>query len=115
MFGIPDNFPFHKLVGATLIQVCTGEHQLQLHFDGMQSISIESSLRINDGEDKIENFVEVSTSVCRLLGDKVLGANAPDKRTLRIIFAKGVLEILDDSDQYEAFQVGFPDEGLFVI
>jgi len=69
MHGIPEDFPHQKLKGATLIQVCTGEHQLQLHFDGRQSVSIESSLRIGPAGEKISDFVDASTSVCRFLGD----------------------------------------------
>jgi hypothetical protein len=115
MFGIPDNFPFHKLIGATLQQVCTGQYQLQLHFDGGQRISIESALRLNDAGDKFSNFIEASTPICRFLGEAISEASAPDQRTLRLVFANGVMEIFDDTDQYEAFQVGFHGEGEFII
>lgn len=115
MYGIPDNFPFHKLVGATLIQVCVGEHQLQLHFDGEQRISVESALRLNDAGDKISEFIEASTPVCRFLGAAILEATAPDKLTLRLVFTRGVMEIFDDSEPYEAFQISLPGEAEFII
>jgi hypothetical protein len=115
MYGLPSNFPYHKLAGAMLIQVCIGEHQLQLHFDSGLSISVGSTLRLNGVSDEFSDFPEVASSICKFLSDTISLAEAPSGKVLRLIFSRGSIEILDDSERYESFQVSIPGETLYVI
>ena len=114
MYGIPSDFPHDLLKGAALIQVCVGEHQLQLNFDGGQNVSIESCLRIDGGE-KLSDFTQAATSICRFLGYQVEESSAPDTKTLKLRFSRGTIEVLDDTLQYESFSIALPDRGIFFV
>ena len=61
-----------------------------------------------------DQFAEAANAICGFLGDRVTGASAVDARTLRVSFSKGVIDIFDNSGQYESFAVRFPGRDVIV-
>ena len=49
MYAIPKDVDWSFMLGKALIQVCYGQYQTQLRFDGDVSISIEGNVEHRDG------------------------------------------------------------------
>jgi hypothetical protein len=109
MYGLPTDFDPSFLKGIDLFQVCVGEHQVQMHFDKEVLLSIESSFRIQlaDGEAQLyEDCRSSAGALAALVSDKTADAAAQPNGTLRLTFASGRwIEIYDDSQQYESYQI----------
>ena len=84
MYGVPHDLDLSRFVGATLIQVCLGEFQVQFHFQAADtagseeglSIGVEGRWELRDKSGGIvdhsqENAKRESYQVHRLLGDAV--------------------------------------------
>jgi hypothetical protein len=112
MHGVPVDLDLSRFEGATLIQICIGEYQVQFHFHPQGSISIEgkwelrdlagalldASLQTNEERDAYRLHV--------LLGKRVAGSfvNAPNSFSLR--FESGAtLMVFDESEEYESFSI----------
>ena len=104
MYGVRSDFPFDRLVGATLEQICIGENDLQFRFDGSTVISVTSGLALNGGV-KESDFGLLATALCKLLGMKITAAAARNDKSLVITIGSNELEIFDDSVEFESFVV----------
>ncbi len=114
-FGTGD---FHFLEGLTLIQVCLGQFQTQLHFDTRVRISTEGRYIHRIAVDNRELIQEPSScgynELHRLLGATVAKAVVSSPNSLTLSFSNGDLLILvDDSQQYESFLIG--SDGRLII
>ncbi len=119
MYGVPQDLDLSRFVGATLIQVCLGEFQVQFHFqaaggvgsEGMLCIGVEGRWGLHDRSGRIldragPNSDREAYRLHRLLGHAVEGAELDAPRSFALRFAGGeVLRIFDDSDQYESFSI----------
>jgi hypothetical protein len=111
MYGVPTDLDLGYLHGATLIQVCLGEYQLQFHFHPKGSISVEGRWELHDaaGEliDRLYDGMErPAYQLHRLLGQAVVGTEVAAPVSCALRFQKGeVLRLFDDSQQYESFQI----------
>ena len=119
MYGVPRDLDLSRFIGATLIQVCLGEFQVQFHFHAaggvgshrMLHIDVERRWELRDESDRIVDRAEPNSDrhasrLHRLLGRAVTETvvDAPCSFALR--FASGEeLRVFDDSDQYESFSI----------
>ncbi len=111
MYGVPIDLDLTYLHGATLIQVCLGEFQLQFQFHPRGAISVEGRWEFRDAGGALIDQLHDGTErppyhLHRLLGKKVVGTEvaAPDSCALR--FEAGeILRFFDNSKQYESFQI----------
>jgi len=46
LYGLPEDYDASFFDGRSLIQLCLGEHQAQLHFDGNVSIFLEGEFTL---------------------------------------------------------------------
>ena len=104
MFGITSDFPWHLLAGTTLIQVCIGENEVNLHFDQDVALLIMSSFRIDKGE-VCDNYRNAATPLCQFLGKTLINVHPNGKTCLALDFGDGSLELYDDDEHYESFVV----------
>lgn len=117
MYGVPTDLDLTYLHGATLIQVCLGEYQLQFHFHPRGSIYVEgrwelldaTGSRIDGWRDRFNRPRDASGpqyQVHRILGQKVIGTEVSAPESCAFRFEKNdVLRFFDDSEQYESFQI----------
>jgi hypothetical protein len=85
MYGVPANLDVAIFVGATLVQVCFGEFQVQFNFDPFRSIAVEGRWQIfaPDGQLTYDGGMGTASeqSVAQmLLGRKIVSGSvrAPD-------------------------------------
>ena len=109
MNGLPPNLDLTALVGEELLQLCFGAHQLQIHFDRRIQVMIESECVLRGTTPdpmRVVDYSSAASSLCRLLGVKVLSAARADDGGLLLCFASGAeLHVLNDSQEHEAFQI----------
>ena len=108
MKGLPVNIDLAPLSGTEAIQLRFGEHQVQIHFANESSISVESTMVLSAGagDVRIDDYPHAASLLCRILGDRVLGATRGDDGGLLFRFESGTtLRVLNDSARYESFQV----------
>lgn len=105
VYGLPKNVDWNFLVGAILEQICFGKHNIQFHFDREISISVMSSLRLDGAESPTIDFGELATTLCALLGEEITAAIPSNERAVSIRIGNRVLELIDDSDQFESFVI----------
>lgn len=111
MFGVPENLDLTVFHQAELIQVCLGQHQVQLHFHPAGDISIEGSWELLDGSGRcIDRNYDTpdrpAFQLHRLLGRKVIESEVSAPTWMSLKFDGGdVLRVFDDSECYESFQI----------
>jgi hypothetical protein len=120
MYGVPRDLDLSRFLGAELIQVCLGVHQVQFRFqaagttggkEGFRGISAEGRWEFRDAAGRIvdsagPNEEREAYRVHRLLGHIVEGAELDAPRSFALRFAGGdELRIFDDSDRYESFSI----------
>lgn len=111
MYGVPSDLDLDSFKGATLIQVCLGEFQLQFKFDSDAEISVEGAWQIVGRNSEIvdagtRNVQRTENRVHLLLGRKVEGwsVHAPEWFELQFE-GRLALRVFDDSEQYESFSI----------
>lgn len=119
MYGVPQDLDLSRFLGATLIQVCLGEFQVQFHFQvigsmasqGGLELAVEGRWELRDGSGSIvdramPNGDRDTFRLHRLLGRAVTRTDveAPHSFALRFASAEE-LRVFDDSDQYESFSI----------
>jgi len=114
VYGLPKGLDWTFLVGAALEQVCIGQHTIHFRFDRNISISVYSSLRLDDAKSPSGDFGEMATVLCELIGQGITAAGPLDARTLAIRFGSRRLELFDDSDQFESFVIAVGGD-VFVV
>jgi hypothetical protein len=115
MYGVPANLPLAMFDGATLVQICLGETQLQLQFHNVErrtgpSINVEGDWELRDesGEtvDHGRSTEREAYRVHVLLGRQVVETEIDPPRSFTLKFEGGlVLRIFDDSEEYESFSI----------
>ena len=119
MYGVPRDLDLNRFVGATLIQICLGEFQVQFHFqtasrggsEGMLHIDVERRWELRDATGRIVDGAEPNSRrdayrLHRLLGHAVAGTEVDAPRSFALRFAGGEeLRVFDDSDQFESFSI----------
>ncbi len=111
MYGVPTDLDLTYLHGASLIQVCLGEYQLQFHFSPRGAISVEGRWELRDAAGSIVDRLYDGTErppyeLHRLLGKKVVGSEVSAPVSCALRFEEGeVLRFFDDSKQFESFQI----------
>jgi hypothetical protein len=58
MYGVPADLPIQPFVGQELNQICLGRFQIQLHFSGAGSISVEGDWELRDAGGEIVDRAE---------------------------------------------------------
>lgn len=119
VYGVPHNLDLSRFVGATLLQVCLGEFQVQFHFqaagnvgsEGMLHIGVERHWELRDESGRLvdrtgPNSEREAYRLHRLLGRAVTGTEVNAPRSFALRFVSGEeLRVFDDSDQYESFSI----------
>jgi hypothetical protein len=119
MHGVPPDLDLSRFLGATLVQICLGAHQVQFHFQGadawgpkVPSISVEGGWELRDAAGSLvdedqEHLEREVYRLHRLLAGEVVGTevDAPDSFALRFDGGEE-LRIFDDNAHYETFSIG---------
>jgi hypothetical protein len=119
VYGVPRNLDLSRFIGATLIQVCLGEFQVQFHFqparrvgaDGLLHIGVERQWEMRDEagmivDQAMQNSDRDAFRLHRLLGGVVTETEVDAPLSFMLRFASGEeLRIFDDSDEYESFSI----------
>jgi hypothetical protein len=112
VYRIPEDFDASVFVGATLATVTFGPFKVDLNFEGDEPlwIAVEGSYehsgpRSEGWTDEVR--VPAGTSRLMQLTNHVVSKTARlDAERLRLDFDHGhALTLIDDSDQYESFQI----------
>jgi hypothetical protein len=118
MYRLPSDPAIDVLKGQTLIQVCFGENDLFLNFSGNISFGIYSSVGLGTNADRVVkscDFAGVSQDLLRLLSVLVSNVNWAKDGRISITFETGyVVELYDDSEQFESYTIKKPD-GVVVV
>jgi hypothetical protein len=112
--GVPENFDYDVFVGAVLESVSFGAYIVHLNFSSEKSsplyIAVEGTF-VHTGPEAggWEDTVRLPTKSSRLMqltNHLVTAAARIDQTRMRIDFDHGhQLTLLDDTDQYESFQI----------
>jgi hypothetical protein len=109
MKGLPRDIDLTPLVQSTVIQLCFGLHQLQIHFDNACQIIIEGACELQQSGQpalRIEDFVSSGSALCGVIGERTRSATRTESGGLLLMFEDGAkLECLRDTDAFEAFQI----------
>ena len=111
MYGVPADLDLSHFQGGTCIQVAIGEHQIQFHFQPEATISIQGRWEVRDGEGQLVDQSAVHGErdkyrVHRILGQSVVDSSVSTPTSFALTFENNhVLEIFDDSEQYESCQL----------
>jgi hypothetical protein len=109
---IPEDFDASVFVGATLATVTFGPFKLDLTFEGPAPLWIavegpyEHAGPQSEGWTDAPRFPIAASRLMQLTNHAVEHAARLDGRRLRLRFDHGhALTLIDDSDQYESFQI----------
>ena len=111
MYGVPADLPIQPFVGQELIQICLGRFQIQLHFSGAGSISVEGRWELRDGAGDIVDRAKdhenrESYRIHRLIDVAVDRFSIDPPRSFMLFFKNDLaLTVFDDSEQYESFSI----------
>jgi hypothetical protein len=111
VYGVPADLNLAFLHGAKLIQVCLGQYQLQFHFHPTGSISVEGGWALQDAAGvRIDGHHDGPErppyQLHRILGHRVVASEVSAPAWFALRFEGGeLLQVFDDSPQYESFQI----------
>lgn len=109
MNGLPAEIDLLRLIGATVTQMCFGQNQFIINLDPSISFAIESSCEFEScvgASHTIRNFPQSATILCELLGESIHSAMRDTEGGLIVRFANSsILHVLNDSKDYESFQI----------
>lgn len=119
MYGLPVETDLTPLVGTDVTYVGVGQFMTHVAFSGPPDSSItiegEFSLEIADRRVTFSESVDGGGALLALLGQSVTSAVIPTDGTVRIAFSNGTtLEVPDDSEQYESYQLNLSGRELIV-
>jgi len=123
--GLPAGTDVSFLVGATLTQVCIGQHEVNLNLssgnpwtDPGASITVESAIRLvlpTQAEFTSDAPALIGPALLPLLGSAVSSASVIQPGTLRLAWTSGhVLDIIDSVEHYESYTVNHGDNIIVV-
>jgi len=110
MHGVPSDLIVEGLIGSDLQQICIGKHDVQFRFRSGTFIAVQGGARILKYETQVSVWTDEGSwdtlAFHELLNHSVTGYAVASNHVLRIDFDDGlVLELIDDSDQYESMQI----------
>ena len=110
MYGLSPDLKIEGMLDHTLTQICVGKYDVQFRFSSGTFIAVQGGARILEDGRTIATWNEEGAwsdlSFQKLLNHDVIGYSVTDSKTLRIDFGDNfVLELLDDSDDYESMQI----------
>jgi hypothetical protein len=109
MNGVPSQIDPKLFIGATLTQVCTGLHEVILHFDNGTAITIECDVtgRIADSIDTFSESTSFGKWVVAALGRKIRSIEPKNSKSLLLTFDGDFSMEIHDSNapHYESFTV----------
>jgi hypothetical protein len=119
MYGLPEDLDLSFFVGTTLIQLGMGEHQIQFVLHPNVRLSVESTMRLTSAtglNSRVEDgYREEAGVLLPLISHDVERASRTPSGALRLEWSNGaVLEVDDDSDQYESYTINH-GERLIVV
>lgn len=121
MYGIPPDLKLDSLIGCDLNLLGLGRYDVQLNFDGsgitfciQGGISLLKNGKIVAIWNEQNNWSSLAFQ--EILNATVKNYSIPNEKLLEIKFMNGfVLQVHDDSDQYETMQIYFDDTTKLAI
>ncbi len=119
MYGFPPSEEFAALTDRELTQLCIGEYQIRLNFDGDVTLSIQSVFTHSAAPPSDLSgdfsFPRSGSTLTSLLGAKVVSATTIPPESLTIEFSNGEsLTVYDNDPSYEALQFDGPGTSVIV-
>jgi hypothetical protein len=118
MYGLPEDFDASVFVGRELQQVSFTANTISLVFDGDVAIAVESTIVLQLGSvaaPERQTPPVTSSRLMALAGLTVQSARSDRDGTLALDFGGGrSLTLLDDSSQYESYQIQMPGRQIVV-
>jgi len=120
MYGLKKDIDLSFLKGRELIQVAIGLYHMSFRFDEDVAISIEGQFSYFDGhKESIWNreagATQIAGQTVALLGKTIEDFEGQEDGTLRLKFSNGhVVTILDNSKEYESYDITRPGETIVV-
>jgi hypothetical protein len=109
MHRLPPDLDLSFFHGKTLLQVCIGQNEMILRFDGDVAVTVTSRIGFTDTRelrDTYEDFAKAAHAVLGLLHDVILQARGDSEGTLSLVFRSNkTLEFYDTSDRYESYLI----------
>jgi Family of unknown function (DUF6188) len=117
MYGLTAEIDLSFLVGGELQQVAVGQHEVILHFFKGISITVQSDLRLSEGDDqgdRLSGAPSQGVVLIGLLASSVVRASGADG-TLTMEFSDGsTLAVYDSSPNFESYTITY-DGGTIVV
>jgi hypothetical protein len=118
MYGLKNTIDLSFLLRASVSQIVVSLSALSIDFDKAVRLTIFSSFAVGlPGQpmSKFNGSTEDAPALFPLIGDVISEAKATASGGLQVIFESGsVLEIFDDSEQYESFSIANGDQLIVV-
>lgn len=120
MYGLSKDIDLSFLNGRELVQVAIGVYQVQFGFDEDVRISVESYFGYSDGQGEWiwrpePGASQIAARTVALLGSSIQGFQAHEDGTLILTFHGGQrITILDNSKQYESYDITLPGRTIVV-
>jgi hypothetical protein len=118
MYGLKNTEDLSFLLGACVSQIVISLSALSIDFDQPARLTIFSSFAVSIADNPLIRFdgsAEDSVALLPLISDVITAASATTSGGLRVNFKSGaVLEIFDDSKQYESFTISNGDQLIVV-
>jgi hypothetical protein len=108
MNGLSATVDLSPLKAAAPIQICFGQHQVQLHLDSGDQVVIEGECELveNGVTVRVVQFGEHAAAFCRLIGSRVERPSRLPDGGLSLEFENGrLLRIPNDSREFECVQI----------
>jgi hypothetical protein len=118
MYGLKNTEDLSFLLNACVSQIVVSLSALKIDFDQPARLTIFSAFAVSIADQPMIRFdgsAKDSVALFPLIGDVITAAKATTSGGLQVNFKSGaVLEIFDDSKQYESFTISNGDQ-LIVI
>jgi len=111
MYGVSPDLDLSFLHGAQLIQICLGQHQVQLHFHPIGSVSVEGKWILYDADrcpisesSDLANWRPIQLH--RVLGQHIQNTRLSPPDSLTLSFDNGEeLQVFDSCRDHESIQI----------
>lgn len=118
MYGLKSTEDLSFLLNACVSQIVVSRSALKIDFDQQTCLTIFSAFAMkiaNQAKMRFNGSMEDATALFPLIGDVITAAKATTSGGLQVDFQSGaLLEIFDDSKQYESFTIS-NGEQLIVV
>ena len=110
MYGLPEDLDLSFFVGTTLVQLGMGEHQIIFALHPDVHLSVESTMRLSNlGAETVvigDDYRATGGVLLALISHDVKHAARTTAGALQLGWSSGaVLEVDDDSVQYESYTI----------